>query len=122
MRYRVIFDFGDLEITVFEELKRDMPPTEERDDLLAEMAMETLLKRGTGLPPETHITCVEPCPEWDEGKTVTEWCSHCEAEVELPEMFMKHACPNCKIEIKPCNQCETMECEKCPLGADSIGN
>lgn len=47
--------------------------------------------------------------------TVTEWCSNCECEVELPYDFKRQKCPNCKEEILPCAQCESQDCSNCPL-------
>lgn len=50
-------------------------------------------------------------------ETVTEWCSHCEHEVELENNFKAQTCPNkeCGEIILPCAQCVTMDCEKCPF-------
>ena len=46
---------------------------------------------------------------------VTEWCPHCEDEVELEEKFERQECPNCKEKILPCAQCVIYECSRCPL-------
>ncbi|MED4057202.1 hypothetical protein ACQRXC_28965 (plasmid) [Niallia taxi] len=50
-------------------------------------------------------------------ETMAEWCPHCCAEVELPMIFKKHICPNCKFEIIPCAQCEKQNCGHCPLAS-----
>lgn len=36
--------------------------------------------------------------------TVTEWCSSCESEVELPRGNKWYTCPECNEDIAPCNQ------------------
>jgi hypothetical protein len=47
-----------------------------------------------------------------ETKLITEWCSHCEQEVEIPPIGRSN-CPNCGESILPCSMCE--ECvENCP--------
>ena len=36
----------------------------------------------------------------------TEWCSHCEREVELSTEMIIQQCPNCGKYIIPCSMCE----------------
>ncbi|MBL5769026.1 hypothetical protein [Heyndrickxia sporothermodurans] len=63
-----------------------------------------------------HVPSNEHVPtESKEIDTVTEWCSSCELEVELPQQFKKQTCPNCKEVILPCAQCVDMNCKNCPL-------
>jgi thiol-disulfide isomerase/thioredoxin len=47
--------------------------------------------------------------------TVTEWCPHCDNEVELEMEFKTQFCSNCKNKILPCAQCENHKCSSCPL-------
>ncbi|MCU6603832.1 anti-repressor SinI family protein [Peribacillus frigoritolerans] len=55
-------------------------------------------------------------------KTTPEWCSHCEHEVELKNIFMPQQCPKCEEIILPCNQCESRDCANCPLySSHSVG-
>ena len=44
--------------------------------------------------------------------TCTEWCSHCEKEVELPYGRRYYNCPNCDEVIAPCNQFSHSKTEK----------
>jgi predicted RNA-binding Zn-ribbon protein involved in translation (DUF1610 family) len=52
--------------------------------------------------------------------TVTEWCPHCEVEVQLPKEFKPHSCPSCGEEILPCSLCETNDCVDCPLEKEKV--
>ena len=47
----------------------------------------------------------------------TEWCSHCEREVELSTEMVIQQCPNCGKYIIPCCMCDWdyTECSKCEL-------
>lgn len=110
MMYRVVFDFGDIEVTVFH---REQKASNHQK--IVDGAIQQVIDRGFGFPAEPSTTTVEPCPEWDANETVTEWCSHCEHEVELPNRFEPHICPSCQEEILPCAQCESQECNNCPL-------
>lgn len=61
MTFRIILDYGDLEVTVYHttSLKDD-------DSILAE-AIESIKERGLVLPPEEwNNTVVEPAMGWDE--------------------------------------------------------
>jgi len=40
---------------------------------------------------------------------VSEWCPHCEYEVEIP-MEKPSNCPECGKLILPCSGCEDMHC------------
>jgi DNA-directed RNA polymerase subunit RPC12/RpoP len=53
--------------------------------------------------------------EYQKNQTVSEWCPHCENEVELEQRFESQSCPNCRIKILPCAQCLTQDCGNCPL-------
>lgn len=48
---------------------------------------------------------------------ITEWCQHCDTEVELDNVFKVHVCPNCGARILPCSMCDwdVEKCNKCPL-------
>ena len=37
-------------------------------------------------------------------ETCTEWCSHCDTEVELPYGRQYYECPSCAEMIAPCAQ------------------
>lgn len=110
MMFRLIFDFGDIEATVFH---RHKEVTNEQE--IVDGAIQQVIDRGFGFPAEPSTVTVEPCPEWDEDGTVAEWCSNCSVEVELPIRFEPHICSNCKMRILPCAQCETQDCGNCPL-------
>ena len=45
---------------------------------------------------------------------ITEFCPHCEQEVELNEEFKVQQCPNCGKHIVPCNMCPLLAENKCP--------
>lgn len=47
--------------------------------------------------------------------TITEYCSHCEQEVEIKAGFVKQNCPKCDKPILPCNLCDNNEinCNDC---------
>jgi len=109
MMYRVIFDFGDIEATVFHR------SSSRNNEDIVEGAIQQVIYRNFGFPGEPSVNSVEPCPEWEEDETVTEWCCYCEEEVELPNEFKAHECPNCKTTILPCVQCENHKCSNCPL-------
>jgi len=49
------------------------------------------------------------------NNTVTEWCPHCEHEVELQSLFEAQPCPGCNVTILPCAQCLLENCANCPL-------
>lgn len=49
----------------------------------------------------------------DVDKTATEYCPHCDEEVELSNTFIPQVCPNCGKTILPCNMCN--ECKNCPF-------
>lgn len=54
--------------------------------------------------------------------TITEYCPHCDCEVELENEFKVQKCPECGMYIVPCNLCPLLEqnnCNngKCPLEA-----
>lgn len=60
MMYRMIFDFGDIEVTVFHR-------THETDEQkIIDGALQQVIDRGFGFPPEPSSISHEPCPEWDE--------------------------------------------------------
>lgn len=82
--------------------------TYDDSDGLLQKAVEdgVLLGCGTGDMGQESKEVVE---------TVSEWCSNCGVEVELPYIFQSHICPNCNISILPCAQCETQACKNCPL-------
>jgi hypothetical protein len=109
MMYRVVFDFGDIEVTVFHR------SVEKDQQEIVDGAIQQVIDRGFGFPAEPSMTTVEPCPEWEADETIAEWCSNCCAEVELPARFEEHICPNCHEKILPCAQCVSQECGKCPL-------
>jgi predicted RNA-binding Zn-ribbon protein involved in translation (DUF1610 family) len=53
---------------------------------------------------------------------ITEWCPHCEDEVELNDNFCVQICPKCGHPILPCSICEHTndkgchtKCDTCPL-------
>lgn len=52
----------------------------------------------------------------------TEWCLHCEHEVELSTEMKAQKCPNCGKYIAPCGMCDcdTCECSKCELSKECI--
>lgn len=47
--------------------------------------------------------------------TTTERCTICNEEVEIPNIFDVHICPNCGNPIIPCNVCVGHKCSNCPL-------
>lgn len=51
------------------------------------------------------------------SKEITEYCPHCENEVELQCIFANQVCPNCGELITPCGLCDhnVCDCENCPL-------
>lgn len=63
--YRVIFDFGNIESTVFHQQQEE---TNEQE--IVDKALQQVIDRGFGFPAEPSIVTVEPCPEWDEDETV----------------------------------------------------
>ncbi|MEH7114550.1 hypothetical protein V7124_19620 [Neobacillus niacini] len=72
MTYRVIFDYGNIEVSVWVQ-------TAETDvQQIAQVAIDELISRDFGLGPEIPtVVDVAPCPEWDEDETVGEPCSNC---------------------------------------------
>jgi len=87
--YRVLLDFGDVEMTVW--TKTDETDNQGR----IQDAINDLKIRGFVYQEEPTVIDIEHCPEWYEDETenlikgkdsdtVTEWCSHCDSEVELP--------------------------------------
>lgn len=50
--------------------------------------------------------------------TITEYCYHCEREVELKTIFANQVCPCCGELITPCSLCDqnVSDCKNCPLG------
>ncbi|WP_306010489.1 hypothetical protein [Bacillus sp. MMSF_3328] len=60
MMFRVLFDFGDIEVTVFHRSNAT-----NNEDII-DGAIQQVIDRGFGFPAEPSITNVEPCPEWDE--------------------------------------------------------
>lgn len=49
-------------------------------------------------------------------KTITEWCSCCEKEVEIDAVKYKlQKCPNCRKPIRACSMCccDNADCIKC---------
>lgn len=60
MTYRVILDYGDVELTIMHKTN------EHEEEQIMEEVIETLIKRGFGLPPEEFITVIESAPEWQE--------------------------------------------------------
>lgn len=108
--YRVIFDYGNVEVSVW------VQTSEVTEEKIKEAAMDELIRRDFGLGPEIPtIVDISATPEWDEDETVSEWCSHCGNEVELPADFKEHTCPNCNEKILPCSQCLSQNCGNCPL-------
>lgn len=53
----------------------------------------------------------------DLNKTFTEYCPHCDHEVELAYEFKIQRCPDCGKLIAPCNLCnhDLCDCANCPL-------
>lgn len=49
----------------------------------------------------------------DTDNTITEYCPHCDCEVELQSEFKVQKCPNCRTFIVPCNQCPLLAQNKC---------
>ncbi len=49
--------------------------------------------------------------------TITEWCSHCEGEVEIKNIPEKQICPECGESIYPCSLCDhnNVKCANCIL-------
>jgi predicted RNA-binding Zn-ribbon protein involved in translation (DUF1610 family) len=47
----------------------------------------------------------------------TEWCQHCETEVEISTEMIIQRCPNCGKYIIPCSMCDCdyADCSKCEL-------
>lgn len=46
----------------------------------------------------------------------SEWCPHCDEEVELEHELKVQKCPNCGKWIVPCSVCPLIDCSvKCPL-------
>lgn len=64
MMYRVVFDFGDIEATVFH---RHTLVNNEQE--IIDGAIQQVIDRGFGFPAETSTVTVEKCPEWDEDET-----------------------------------------------------
>lgn len=60
MTYRVIFDFGDIEVTVYHQTK------EKENEKIVDGAIQQVIDRNFGFPGEPSIKTVEPCPEWGE--------------------------------------------------------
>jgi hypothetical protein len=60
MTYRVIFDYGDIEMMVM--LGTDSTEEEE----IREEAEQVLVERGFGLTEEIPILIIEKAPEWEE--------------------------------------------------------
>lgn len=52
----------------------------------------------------------------DTDNTITEYCPHCDCEVELQSEFKVQKCPNCGTFIAPCNQCPLLAKNKCISG------
>lgn len=52
-------------------------------------------------------------------RKVTEWCPHCETEVELDAKMAVQECPNCGMYIVPCSMCEKESCVDCDLCNES---
>jgi hypothetical protein len=67
MMYRVVFDFGDIESTVFH--RHGLVKNEQE---IIDGAIQQMIDRGFGFPAEPSIVTVEPCPEWDEDETARE--------------------------------------------------
>lgn len=58
----------------------------------------------------------------EDTDTITEYCPHCDCEVELENEFKVQKCPECGMYIVPCNLCPLLAqniCNngKCPLEA-----
>lgn len=52
------------------------------------------------------------------NNTTTEMCPECGHEVNIPNTFKVHVCPNCGQPIKPCSMCNMdmhSDCKLCPL-------
>lgn len=47
---------------------------------------------------------------------IIEYCSHCEGEVQLENVYKVQDCPHCKKKIMPCSICKTLQCSVCLLG------
>ena len=50
-------------------------------------------------------------------KDASEYCPHCDAEVEIANKFIPQVCPNCGEIILPCNMC--FDCKDCPFGGNT---
>ena len=50
-------------------------------------------------------------------RTITEWCSHCEGEVEILNTPERQICPECDEIIFPCSLCDhdNVKCANCIL-------
>lgn len=59
-----------------------------------------------------HIIDLSVLPD-----TITEYCEHCEHEVELKLEFKVQRCPECGKLITPCSICNSdlCDCSDCPL-------
>ena len=44
----------------------------------------------------------------------TEWCPHCEEEVELLQSIQH--CPNCDVIMLACSMCDIKKCGTCRIG------
>ena len=62
MMNRVLFDFGDIEVTVFHRTQEVI------QQKIVDGAIQQVIDRGFGFPAEPSMTTVEPCPEWDEDE------------------------------------------------------
>lgn len=60
MTYRVVFDYGDIEIVVMTQIDSM------EDGEIQEEAQKQLKDRGFELPRELFIMIVEAAPEWEE--------------------------------------------------------
>lgn len=54
---------------------------------------------------------------FNNGEPITEYCPHCENEVDLRPVFSVQVCPSCGELILPCNLCDhdNCNCANCPL-------
>ena len=50
-------------------------------------------------------------------RTTTEWCSHCQGEVDIKNIPEKQVCPECGEDIYPCSLCDhnKVKCINCIL-------
>ena len=55
---------------------------------------------------------------------ITEYCPHCEKEVQIKAGFMGQSCPNCNKRILPCSLCDhnEVDCNKCLANRGKIKN